>query len=175
MKGSHNIMAEVSDFAAAQQLYSDGKWTEAFTALKPLAETGNADAQYLLAECYAMGLHRAEEPLGTKAQVIQQSKDDQEEAIRWYTLAGEQDHGWACHDLALLYSESYLGDADWSEVEAKAKFYLERAEQLGVPVIIFHAPFNFDTTQYFETARNRYLERKQRRQENSPSQQTESR
>jgi len=68
--------AQAGDFATALQ-----EW-------KPLAEAGNADAQYNLGVMYENG---------------QGVPQDYKEAVKWYRLAAEQGHAKAQTNLGLMY------------------------------------------------------------------------
>ncbi len=68
--------------------YTNGDYTTAFNLFKPLAEQGNADAQFRLGFMYHTG-----------EGVLQ----DYREAMKWYRLAAEQGHAGAQHNLGVMY------------------------------------------------------------------------
>ena len=67
-----------------------GDYTTALAELRPLAEQGNADAQYNLANLYRDG---------------RGVPHDDEQAAAWYRRAAEGGSWWAAFDLGMLYWE----------------------------------------------------------------------
>ncbi len=102
------------DFQDATDAYNKGDFKTAFNEIKPLAEQGNARAQYNLALMYANGKG-----------VL---KDDKE-AIKWFTKAAEQGDADAQYNLGWMYAngEGVLKDL------SKAKYWIKKAyENPGV-------------------------------------------
>lgn len=81
--------------------------------LQPLAEIGNAEAQYRVAVQYQAGLGVVQNPL---------------QAYHWMREAAEQDHGLALHGLGIMYL--YGECVEKNEREAAA--WLERAADQGL-------------------------------------------
>jgi TPR repeat protein len=75
-----------ADVAAARSAMQTGDYNKAIQELKPLAESGDAEAQYLLAETY----------LGGHGGSVM-------EALKWMTAAADQGHAQAQARLGLLY------------------------------------------------------------------------
>ena len=88
------------DYATARQL------------LQPLAEQGNAEAQYRVASMHALG---------------QGVPEDQAAAAAWYTRAAEQGH----HEAALTLGNMYLSGLGVPRDEAAAVRWLERAAAIA--------------------------------------------
>ena len=96
---------------AAIALYEEGKHAEAYESLMPLAEQGDADAQYLIGLMYAEG---------------QGVPQDYEAAIRWYRLATDQGHAKAQFNLGLMYDNGRGVPQDYAQAR---EWYLKAAEQ----------------------------------------------
>jgi TPR repeat protein len=104
-------------------VYSNGvgvetNMTEAMRYFRKGAEAGNADCQTSMGMFYQAGERI---PGGVKA--------DPAEAVKWYRLAAEQDHGEAIFHLAGLYMAGQGVKADSSEA---VKWY-RRGAELGNP------------------------------------------
>ncbi len=97
------------DFAAGQHAYDSGDYAAALAEWQPLADGGDANAQFGLGLMYANGFGV---PL------------DDDQALKWYGLAADQDHGEAQCNLAVMYSNGWgvpQSDADaikWYELAA---------------------------------------------------------
>ena len=78
------------DFDKGFDAYESGDFATALQEWTPLAEQGDADAQYNLGWVYENG------------QGVQQ---DYEEAVKWYTLAAEQGDAYAQFNLGLMYDK----------------------------------------------------------------------
>jgi len=100
-----------ADLEKAQQAYLSGDYQTAFTEWQPLAEEGQADAQFGLGLLYANGFGV---PLN----------DDQ--ALKWYSLAAEQGHAEAQCNLADMHANGW--GVPQSSEEA-FKWYRLAAEQ----------------------------------------------
>jgi TPR repeat protein len=81
------VSAGVSDDALAA--YQRGDYAEAMQLWRPLAEQGNALAQYNLGVMYANGTG---------------APQDYVEAVRWYRMAAEQGFDYAQHNLGFMYA-----------------------------------------------------------------------
>ena len=100
-----------TDLGPGWQAYQRGDYAAAASAWRPLAETGDAAAQYNLGVLY-------DEGLGVER--------DDETALLWWTRAAQQDHRLAQHNLALTLLERG-GPLDLAE----AVTWLERAAATG--------------------------------------------
>lgn len=69
------VVPVLADYPAAIEAYDQGDYVTAFAESKPLAEHGDADAQYLLGYLYARGE-------GVTRDVVR--------AFMWFTLAARQ-------------------------------------------------------------------------------------
>jgi hypothetical protein len=78
--------------------YKSGDYATALRELKPLAEQGNATAQYVLGQIYGLN-HR---PDGTSYSVKDVTRDDKT-AVKWYRLAAEQGYDFAQFELGVKY------------------------------------------------------------------------
>lgn len=76
--------------AAGRQAFDAGDYRAAFRELLPLADTGDAEAQYLVGLMYSQG----------NAEIR-----DYEKAAAWLRQAAEQGHGYAEYALGLLYED----------------------------------------------------------------------
>lgn len=109
--------AEMS-LQAGISAYYRGNYAEAYSFLRPLAENGNARAQFRLAVMYQNG--RGVEP-------------NRAAARKWFLaalepirLAAKQGAAWAQADLGSYYEDGLIVDPDYSEA---AKWYFRSAEQ----------------------------------------------
>lgn len=78
-----------ADFADGLEAYDGGDWTAVLAAWRPLAESGDAEAQTALGGLYLTGT-------GVSVNLA--------EAVRWYRLAAEQGNPVAQLNLGDLYS-----------------------------------------------------------------------
>lgn len=92
--------SESKRFSDALRVYKSGKYAEAFAALLPLAKSGHAESEALLANMYLNG-----EGIAV----------DLNEAARWTQLAAEQGDPVAQHNLGLMYHDGKGVTADLSE------------------------------------------------------------
>jgi len=96
----------------ARAAYDREDYKTAFAEYKPLAEQGNAHAQFLLARMYDEGKG-----------VVQ----DYKESLKWYFKSAEQDHAWA---QAMLGRMHEIGTVVVAQNEKQAiKWYRRAAEQ----------------------------------------------
>ncbi len=79
-----------ADWAEVQRAFADGDAVALIAALQPLAEAGDAEAQFNMGILHDTG---------------QGVPQDYQEAARWYGRAGEQDHAIALYNLGLLHFE----------------------------------------------------------------------
>ncbi len=80
--------AAQADFKAGFDAYSGNDYATALKEWKPLAEQGDADAQFSLGAMYDSG---------------KGVKQDYAEAVKWYQLAAKQGHSDAQFNLGAMY------------------------------------------------------------------------
>ena len=98
-------------FEDAVDAYVRGDYATAYRLFQPLAEQGNAEAQYDLGSMYANG------------QGVQQ---DYAEAVKWYSKAADQGLAHAQHNLGVMYRAGQGVPQDYAEA---LKWFREAAEQ----------------------------------------------
>jgi len=84
--------AAAADVAAGQAAYEAGDYPTAIAEWQPLAEAGNADAQFGMGLLYGNGF-------GVPM--------DDVLALKWYGLAADQDHAQAQCNLAVMYANGW--------------------------------------------------------------------
>ncbi len=77
-----------TDFEAGEEAYDRGDYATALKEFRPLAERGDARAQFRLGVMYTMG---------------QGVPQDDKEAARWYRLAATQGYAAAQYNLGVMY------------------------------------------------------------------------
>ena len=105
------LPAAAQDFEAGQAAYKRGDYAAALKEWLPLAEQGDASAQFNLALMYDNGVG-----------VLQ----DDAEAVKWYRKAAEQGHASAQNFLGYMYSKGQGVPQDYAEA---VKWYRKAAEQ----------------------------------------------
>ncbi len=116
------IVAEVrsspentGDFEGGLAAYERGDYLTAADLWRPLAEVGDAEAQYRLGELYRLGQGVPEDPAA---------------AGKWHLAAAEQGHARAMYYLALMY---YRGrGADWERDYVRAYVWFKLAAEEGI-------------------------------------------
>jgi uncharacterized protein len=104
-----------SSFDEGYQAYQQLKYGDALRILKPLAEDGNSSAQYVLGEMYGLGLGVAE---------------DQNEALRWFTLAANGGNIPAEETLAALAISEFLENGQVTQnKQEKIRWILSSAKR----------------------------------------------
>ena len=78
-----------ADLSKGEIAYQNGDYATALKELKPLAEQGDAEAQWRLGSMYWTG---------------DGVPEDKKEAVRWYTLAAEQGNAFGQYDLGIMYA-----------------------------------------------------------------------
>lgn len=117
-----------SDLDAGYDAYERGDYSGAFRLWRPLAEAGNAEAQYNIGYMYdygeglpvddqqaiywftaaaEQGHMTAQFNLGAMYATGEGVAADDMEAIYWYSLAAEQGHSTAQYNLAVMYDEGW--------------------------------------------------------------------
>ena len=104
-------MPALADFNDGLDAYNQGDYETALTEWRPLAEEGNAEAQFNLGALYDEG---------------EGVQEDYAEAAKWYRLAAEQGNAEAQSNLGALYDE---GDGVRQDYAEAAKWYRLAAEQ----------------------------------------------
>ena len=100
-----------ADFATGLDAYQRGDYASAFEEWIPLAEQGNASAQYNLGRMYRNG---------------DDVKQDYGNAVNWYILAAEQGHANAQFKLGLMYD---MGIGVERDIGTAIMWYTFAAEQ----------------------------------------------
>ena len=114
-----------ADLQKGAVAFQNGDFATAIREWKPLAEQGNAYAQFFLGVMYTNG-----------EGVLQ----DYKTAVKWYTLAAEQGHSKAQHNLGTMYAN---GDGVPQNYQTAVKWYTLAAEQGAV-----RAQFNLGELYY---------------------------
>ena len=119
---------DVKDGVAA---YERGDYKTALDRLRPLAEQGDAEAQYHLGLMY-YGMY----------DVGKGVFQDDVEAVKWFTKAAQQNHASAQYILGLMY---YSGKGVVQDYVEAAKWYRKAAEQNLLRVTLaLHLLYNVD-------------------------------
>ena len=100
-----------ADFNKGLAAVKGGDYATVLREWKPLAEQGDASAQYGLGQMYRKGLG-----------VLQNDKT----AVKWYTLAAEQGNARAQHNLGFMYDE---GKGVLQDYKTAVEWYTLAAEQ----------------------------------------------
>ena len=124
-------------------LYDDGQYHSAFSILMPLAESGNAKAQYLIGTILQLGLADfdsvADEDLDwvynreIDSDAAQQKfMDELDSAAGWFAKSSRQGFAPATNSLGDLYLQG-VGNlsAHDARIQAKELYSLARAQQLA--------------------------------------------
>ena len=98
----------IADYKDGYDAYQKGDYKIAFNEWKPLAEQGDADAQYSLGVLYA-----------NSKGVLK----DYKEAVKWYRKAAEQGDAGAQFNLGLKYA---IGEGVLKDL-SKAKYWIKKA------------------------------------------------
>jgi TPR repeat protein len=103
----------MSTFSEGLSAFESEDYLRAFQILMPIAESGDAEAQCIIANIYHLGLGL--EP-------------DISKAVEWYRKAAEQGYGVASNNLAGIFQAGTHGD----EPDAiAAKYWYEKAREQG--------------------------------------------
>ena len=100
-----------ADFQDGWDAYDRGDYKTAFNEWKPLAEQGDAYAQFNLGWMYRNGKGVLE---------------DDKEAVKWYTKAAEQGYAFAQNNLGVMYKN---GKGVLKDPKEAVKWYTKAAEQ----------------------------------------------
>ncbi len=108
-------LAFSADLEKGLAAFNEGDYATSLAECQPLADEGNAGAQFCVGRLYANGFGVAM---------------DDEQAIKWYTLACDGGHAEARFNLGVMYANGWGVDMNWDEA---ARFYILSAEQGFVP------------------------------------------
>ncbi|MFB3076774.1 MAG: SEL1-like repeat protein, partial [Lysobacterales bacterium] len=100
-----------ADFRAGLDAYNQGDYATALKEWQPLAEQGDAAAQFNLGGMYSLG---------------QGVPQDDQEAVRWWRLAAEQGDAAAQFNLGVSYDQGRGVPQDYAQAR---DWYLKAAEQ----------------------------------------------
>ena len=100
-----------ADLQKGLAAFNEGDYATSRAECQPLADAGNAGAQFCVGRLYANGFGVAM---------------DDALAIKWYTLAADAGHAEAQFNLGVMYANGWGVDMNWDEA---ARFYLLAAEQ----------------------------------------------
>ncbi len=100
-----------ADYQKGLAAHQSGDFATALREWKPLAEQGDARAQYKMGVMYTNG---------------QGVPQDYKTAVKWYTLAAEQGHADAQFTLGLMYA---LGQGVLQDYKTAVEWYTLAAEQ----------------------------------------------
>ena len=101
-----------ADFQSGLEAYLRGDYATALTEFRPLAQQGNAKAQFGLGLMYSQGGRGVPQ--------------DDAKALRWYRRAAEQGHAGAQFNLGFMYSKGRGVPQDYAEA---VRWYRLAAEQ----------------------------------------------
>ncbi len=102
-------------YREAKQLMHAEKYDEAICLIKPLAERGDAEAQFLMGYLWYVG-----------------ADVEWEDSEKWLELAAKQNHAEAVYELAMARIDPGLGTMIWGPPESEEKMnLLRRAAELG--------------------------------------------
>jgi uncharacterized protein len=105
--------ADAATKATAIAAYDAKNYREALRLFQPLAEKGDAEAQYYVGRMYEKG---------------QGVSKDQEQVVKWYTLAAQNGHAGAQYRLAVGHAYGFAG---LERDEQEAGMWLQRSAEGG--------------------------------------------
>ncbi len=114
---SGSLVAGQADLDRAVERYYAGYPGQAIAMLEPLAQAGDADAQYLLGNIVYALARSGLAPAG-------------QEATRWYRMAAEQGSAEAGYALGVIYNNRWLEKRDARDARL-AEHYYQLAADLG--------------------------------------------
>jgi len=109
------VLVFSADLEKGLAAFNEGDYATSLAECQPLADEGIVGAQFCVGRLYANGFGVAM---------------DDEQAIKWYTLACEGGHAEARFNLGVMYANGWGVDMDWDEA---ARFYDLSAGQGFVP------------------------------------------
>ena len=105
------VTAWAADLKKGYAAYNSGDYVTALSEWKPLAEQGNAEAQYNLGVMYDNGFGVIE---------------DDREAVKWFRLSAEKGHADAQHNVGVMYDD---GQGVIEDDKEAVKWFRLAAEQ----------------------------------------------
>ena len=115
---SNSVVASSAELNNAIQIYYAGLPHQAISLIKPLALSGDSDAQYLLGNIlYSL----------SKTNKL----DDTEDPVEWYKMAAVQGSPGANYALGVIFHNNWVKSQRQQDI-AIAIFYYEKAVELGV-------------------------------------------
>ena len=108
-------LAVSADLQKGLAAFNEGDYETSLAECQPLADAGNAGAQFCVGRLYANGFGVAM---------------DDALAIKWYALAADAGHAEAQFNLGVMYANGWGVDMNWDE---SARYYLLAADQGFVP------------------------------------------
>ena len=115
---SNSVVASSAELNNAIQIYYAGLPHQAISLIKPLAVSGDSDAQYLLGNIlYSL----------SKTNI----SDDAEDPVEWYKMAAVQGSPDANYALGVIFHNNWVKSQRQQDI-AIAIFYYEKAVELGV-------------------------------------------
>ena len=108
-------LAVSADLQKGLTAFDEGDYATSLAECQPLADAGNAGAQFCIGRLYANGFGVAM---------------DDALAIKWYSLAADAGHAEAQFNLGVMYANGWGVDMNWEEA---ARYYLLAADQGFVP------------------------------------------
>ena len=119
--GSVGVSAS-ADFKSGIDALEQGDYKTALKILNPLAEQGDAEAQYELGKMYLRG---------------DSSKRDYKKSVKWFRLAVEQGHVFAAYDLGIILEGSmYDGKFVIQDFKEAIRLYQFCIERGYVPALV---------------------------------------
>lgn len=114
---SNSPLAGSTELDQAIKKYYAGYPNQAISIIKPLAISGDVEAQYLLGNIF-YGLSNSKTPILL------------ENPIKWYEMAAAQDSAPANYALGVIYNNQWTRTSDQKEADL-AKMYYQKALELG--------------------------------------------
>lgn len=114
---SHSPFADSTVLDQAIKKYYAGYPNQAISLIKPLAISGDAEAQYLLGNIF-YGLESLKNSIPI------------ENPIKWYKMAAEQESAPANYALGVIYNNNWVKTSDQKEADL-AKMFYQKALDLG--------------------------------------------
>jgi len=125
------VLVFSADLEKGLAAFNEGDYATSLAECQPLADEGIAGAQFCVGRLYANGFGVAmDDEQAIKWYTLACVAMDDEQAIKWYTLACEGGHAEARFNLGVMYANGWGVDMDWDEA---ARFYDLSAGQGFVP------------------------------------------
>ena len=108
-------LAVSADLQKGLTAFDEGDYATSLAECQPLADAGDAGAQFCVGRLYANGFGVAM---------------DDALAIKWYALAADAGHAEAQFNLGVMYANGWGVEMNWDE---SARYYILSAEQGFIP------------------------------------------